>query len=92
MHLFLAQTFVLPARHPVTGIRMDFIFSTSPYEQEALRGAVPVTIDGTAVPFASAEDLLADSTLEDGYRLASVALYRLPLGVQFRPRGARPAP
>jgi len=55
---FVAETFVLPARHPVTRIRVDFIFSTSPYELEAIRRAVPVTLEGTAVPFASAEDLL----------------------------------
>jgi predicted nucleotidyltransferase len=55
---FVTETFVLPARHPETGIRVDLIFSTTPYEQQAIRRAVPVTLDGTAVPFASAEDLL----------------------------------
>ncbi len=55
---FVGETFVLPARHTETGIRVDFIFSTTPYEQQAIRRAVRVTLHGTEVPFASAEDLL----------------------------------
>ena len=55
---FVAETLVLPARHAGTGIRVDFIFSTTPYEQQAILRAVRVILDGTGVPFASAEDLL----------------------------------
>lgn len=55
---FVAETFVLPARDGGTGIRVDFIFSTTPYEQQAIGRAVRVILDGTGVPFASAEDLL----------------------------------
>jgi hypothetical protein len=55
---FVSETFVLPARHAVTGIRVDFIFSTTPYEHQAIGRAVPVILHGTRVPFASAEDLL----------------------------------
>jgi hypothetical protein len=49
---------VLPARHGGTGIRADFIFSTTPYEQQAIGRAVRVILDGTCVSFASAEDLV----------------------------------
>jgi hypothetical protein len=55
---FVRETFVLPARHPGTRIRVDFIFSTTPYEREAIRRAVQVTLQGVDVPFATAEDLI----------------------------------
>ncbi len=55
---FVRQTFVLPTHHPESRIRVDFIFSTTPYEHQAIRRAVTVTLAGVPVPFASAEDLL----------------------------------
>jgi predicted nucleotidyltransferase len=55
---FVAETYVLPARHGGTRIRVDFIFSSTTYEQQAIGRAVRVVLDGTGVPFASAEDLL----------------------------------
>jgi predicted nucleotidyltransferase len=55
---FVEQTFVLPALDRDTGIRVDLIFSTTPYEAEAIRRAVLVEIEGVRVPFASAEDLI----------------------------------
>lgn len=55
---FVAETFVLPARHALTGFRVDFIFSTTPYERSAIDRATTVTVAGEAVPFATAEDLI----------------------------------
>ena len=55
---FAAKTMVLPAEDTRTGIRVDFIFSFSDYEKEAIRRAVKVKIEGYAVCFASAEDLI----------------------------------
>lgn len=55
---FVRETFVLPARHAGTGIRVDFIFSTTPYERQAIVRAVPVRLGGVTVPFAAAEDLI----------------------------------
>lgn len=55
---FVQDTFVLPARHPETAIRVDFIFSTTPYERQAIERAVHVTLERVAVPFAAAEDLI----------------------------------
>jgi hypothetical protein len=52
------RTFVLPAAEPETGIRVDFIFSTIPYERQAIERAVRVELKGVAVPFAAAEDLI----------------------------------
>lgn len=55
---FVRETFVLPAAHGATRQRVDFIFSSTPYERQAIERAVSVEAGGTAVPFASAEDLL----------------------------------
>ncbi len=55
---FVRDTFVLPALDPETAVRVDFIFSTIPYERHAIERAVRVQIEGASVPFATAEDLL----------------------------------
>jgi predicted nucleotidyltransferase len=55
---FVGQTFVLPAADRDSGVRVDFIFSTTDYEAQAIRRAVAVSVGGVEVPFASAEDLL----------------------------------
>jgi predicted nucleotidyltransferase len=55
---FVSRTFVLPARDPASGIRVDLIFSTTPYEAEAIARAVRVSVAGAHVPFSTAEDLI----------------------------------
>ena len=55
---FVRDTFVLPARHRDTAIRVDFIFSSTAYEQHAIGRAVLVILEGVPVPFATAEDLI----------------------------------
>jgi hypothetical protein len=55
---FVRRTFVLPVAQPATRARVDFIFSTTPYEREAIDRAVRLEVGGTAVPFATAEDLI----------------------------------
>ena len=55
---FLRQTFVLPVRDPESGIRVDFVFSLSPFERDAIRRAVSVPYDGIAVRFVSVENLI----------------------------------
>ena len=55
---FVHQTLVLPCQQPATGIRVDFIFSFSPYEQQALQRARIVPIGEAHVLFASLEDLI----------------------------------
>ncbi|MGH7552377.1 MAG: nucleotidyl transferase AbiEii/AbiGii toxin family protein [Longimicrobiales bacterium] len=54
---FVRSTFVLPAADS-TGLRVDFIFSSTPYERQAIERAQHVEVGGVAVPFASAEDLI----------------------------------
>lgn len=55
---FVRRTFVLPALHEDTRIRVDFIFSTTPYERQAIERAVEVDLRGEPVRFAAAEDLI----------------------------------
>ena len=57
-HDFTLQTMVLPCRNHENDIRVDFIFSFSPYEHQAMERVRPVEIEGSAVKFASAEDLV----------------------------------
>jgi predicted nucleotidyltransferase len=58
LEAFVQRTFVLPAHHSTTGMRVDFIFSTTTYEAEAVARAGRVEVGGTPVPFATAEDLI----------------------------------
>jgi len=55
---FVRETYVLPCEEPETGLRVDFVFSTTPYEAKAIERAIRVDVAGKSVPFASAEDLL----------------------------------
>lgn len=55
---FTRQTMVLPCQEPESGIRVDFIFSFTPYEQQALARVKTVKVGDTEVCFASLEDLV----------------------------------
>lgn len=55
---FVRQTMVMPALDVSTGIRVDFIFSFTPYETGAIKRAKKVKIMGQEVNFASPEDLI----------------------------------
>lgn len=55
---FVRRTMVLPTQHEETGIRVDFIFSFTSYEIEAIARAHWVTMAGQDVAFASVEDLI----------------------------------
>ncbi|MBI3397767.1 MAG: nucleotidyltransferase [Deltaproteobacteria bacterium] len=55
---FVRQTMVLPSIDDVTGIRVDFVFSFTPYEMEAIGRARKIVINGQGVRFASPEDLI----------------------------------
>jgi hypothetical protein len=52
------ETFVLPTEDRASGVRVDFIFSTTPYEAQAIGRAQRLSIAGYAVPFATPEDLV----------------------------------
>lgn len=55
---FVRQTMVLPCEEAASSIRVDFIFSNSLYEAEALSRVNRVTIGSSQVRYASVEDLI----------------------------------
>ena len=55
---FTRQTMVLPCADPTTGIRVDLIFSFTPYEQQAMTRVKAVKVGGADIHFASVEDLI----------------------------------
>lgn len=56
--LFVQQTMVLPALDETTRIRVDFIFSFTPYETGAIKRARKIEIMEQKVCFASPEDVI----------------------------------
>lgn len=57
-HEFVKKTMVLPMLDERTGLRIDVIFSCSPYEKEALKRVNKIEIDDTEINYASVEDLI----------------------------------
>ena len=55
---FVQETMVLPAVEDRTGIRVDFVFSFSEYERQAIGRSREVELGGTMVRFAAVEDLV----------------------------------
>ena len=55
---FTRETMVFPCEDSTTTIRVDFIFSFSPYEQQAMGRVRKVKMEDTAVHFASVEDVI----------------------------------
>ena len=55
---FVLETKVLPTEDPFSKFRVDFIFSNTPYERQAIQRAKRVTLQGSVIHFASLEDLM----------------------------------
>lgn len=55
---FLRQTFVLPVLDPESNIRIDFVFSLSEFEHQAIQRSKIVDIEGVKIRFVSVEDLI----------------------------------
>jgi predicted nucleotidyltransferase len=55
---FVRKTFVLPAQDEASGIRIDFVFSFSDYEKQAIARAASVEMRGVPVKFATLEDVV----------------------------------
>jgi hypothetical protein len=60
---FTRQTMVLPCGDPETGVRLDFMFSFSPYERQALERVRTVEMGKTSVRFASVEDVIVHKVI-----------------------------
>ena len=55
---FATETKVLPTEEPKIRIRVDFIFSFTPYEEQAISRTKKVLMNGYPVKFASCEDVI----------------------------------
>jgi predicted nucleotidyltransferase len=55
---FVNETMVLPSLEQSTGIRVDFIFSFSPYEYQAIQRARKILFGAQSVQFAAPEDVI----------------------------------
>ena len=55
---FVERNMVLPTIDKKSGIRVDFIFSFSPYERQAIERTKDIKLGGSLVRFASLEDLM----------------------------------
>lgn len=55
---FVQRTFVLPSKDKKTGIRVDFIFSFTTYEKQAIARAKSIQLRTTPVMFSSVEDII----------------------------------
>lgn len=64
---FVRSTSVLPVESD-TGVPVDIVLARLELEREAVRRAVPVTIGGTSVRFATAEDLLLQKIVSERLR------------------------
>ena len=55
---FVRETHVLPAHDARSGLRVDLIFSNTPYERQAMRRVRRARVGQVTVPFASLEDVI----------------------------------
>jgi hypothetical protein len=55
---FVKKTMVLPCESPDSGVRVDLVFSFSPYEQQAMNRVRRIRVLDRDVRFASPEDLM----------------------------------
>lgn len=55
---FVNRTMVLPCLDEASGIRIDFIFSRSPYEAQAMKRVNKMSVGKVQVCYASPEDLI----------------------------------
>ena len=55
---FVQKTMVLPCQDPASGVRLDLVFSFSPYERQAMDRVRRIRFLGKEVRFASPEDLI----------------------------------
>ena len=64
---FVLQTRVLPLESP-EGVRIDLIFGMLPFEEEAIRRAIPISVGSVPVRFCTAEDLVLHKVVSDRER------------------------
>ena len=66
--VFVKKTMVLPCLDPDTGIRIDFIFSFSEYEKQALKRVITQRLGEASVNFMSVDDLIIHKIIAGRHR------------------------
>jgi predicted nucleotidyltransferase len=84
---FVRESLVLPCADPESGVRMDFIFSFSEYERQALERARRVPMGKTEVRFAAVEDLFIHKLVagrpRDMEDIQSILLKKPPIDMPY---------
>ena len=60
---FVKDFMVIPALDEQSSIKIDFIFSFTPYETQAINRAKRITFDNVTINFATLEDLIVHKTI-----------------------------
>jgi predicted nucleotidyltransferase len=60
---FIRDTWVLPLEHRETKVRVDIIFSITPFEREAIEKAREIEIDDVSVPYVLPEYLVVQKII-----------------------------
>ena len=60
---FIRETWVLPLEHRETRVRVDIIFSITPFEREAIEKAREIEIDDVSVPYVLPEYLVVQKII-----------------------------
>lgn len=60
---FISQTWVLPLEHRITNVRVDIIFSITPFERKAIKEAKKVVIEDTPIRFIAPEYLVIQKVI-----------------------------
>ena len=60
---FIRETWVLPVEHFETGVRVDFIFSISAFEREAIEKAREIRIENQSIRYIQPEDLVVQKII-----------------------------
>jgi hypothetical protein len=84
---FVGKSLVLPCLEPASGVRVDFIFSFSLYERQAMERVRRVPLGKAEVRFASVEDLIISKTVAGRPRdledVRSILLKKPPLDLPY---------
>jgi predicted nucleotidyltransferase len=60
---FIQDTWVLPVEHLETGVRVDFIFSVTAFEREAIERAREINVEDMLIRYISPEDLIVQKII-----------------------------
>jgi len=60
---FIRETWILPVEHFETGVRVDFIFSISTFEREAIEKAREIRIEDQSIRYIQPEDLVVQKII-----------------------------